>query len=130
MKLYGEWRVDLPGGESYIWRPDDTTLGEALMLETETGTSFDEWVQGIDARAAVPCQVLVWFLRRKDGRQEDRMSVDFPIRRLDLTHLEDEVDADPEASAGSEPATQGPSPASTESVPGNGNDSPGLTSVA
>jgi hypothetical protein len=130
VKLYSEWKVDLPGGESYVWRPDDTTLAEALMLETETGTSFDDWVSGIDARSAIPCQVLVWFLRRQDGRQEDRMSVDFPIRRLSLTHYETPGDADPEASAGSEPATPEPSPTTTESDPGNGTDSPGLTSVA
>lgn len=119
MRLYGEWKVTLPG-EEYVWAPDDTTLAETLMLENETGETFDDWVTGIDARRAVPCQVLIWFLRYKAGKQEDRMTVDFPIRRLNLVHIVEEVEDDPEASAGSEPATSQPSPASTESDPGNG----------
>lgn len=126
MRLYGQWSVRLPG-EEYVWSPDDTTLGENLMIETETGGTFDEWVKAIDERRAVACQVLVWFLRRQAGRQEDRMAVDFPIRRLDVEKL---GDADPEASAGSEPATPPDSPPSTESDPGNGTDSPEPTSPA
>ena len=121
MRLYGRWKVSLPG-EEYVWEPDETTVSEELMLEGEHGLSFDEWVEAVDERKAIPCQVLVWFLRRKAGRQEDRMSVDFPIRRLATEQLDE--DADPEAPAVSETATEPSSPASTESVPGSSNGSP------
>lgn len=120
MKLYGKWKVTLPG-EDYEWAPDDMTLGECLMVETETGLSFDDWLTAIAEDRAEACQVLVWFLRRKAGRQEERIAVDFPIRRLIFEQIaEPAADADPEASAASEAATPPSSPASTGSAPGSG----------
>lgn len=118
-KLFGTWTVTLPD-ETYTFEPDDITVGESLMLEQELdGATFDDWLVAIDERRAVPCQVLIWFLRRKAGRQEDRMGVEFPIRRLSLTKVEDDPDPDPNVSADSESATSPSSPPSTESDPGS-----------
>ena len=104
-RLYGRWAVELPGEKDLIWEPDETTLAESLMIESELGgMAFDDWVAAIDERRPVACQVLVWFLRRKGGEQVDRLSVNFPIRRLELTKVEED-EPDPEASAGSSPAT-------------------------
>lgn len=75
------------------------TLGEWNLLETELGDiDFDTWTEQIDARKAMACQVLVWFLRKKDGVQEDRTSVNFPIRRLVLTRIPKEPASTPETS--------------------------------
>lgn len=114
MILYGRWKVTLPG-EEYVWEPDETTVAEEFLLESEHGGTFDEWMTGIDDRKAAACQILVWFLRRKAGRQEDRLAVDFPIRRLVTEPIDtpETVAGLPEASAGSEqsgPATSSPSP--------------------
>ena len=117
MKAYGRWDVTLPG-ERYTWEPDEVTVGECLMLEAEAESSYDQWIRDVGNNRAVACQILVWFLRRKEGRQEDRAAVDFPIRKLEITELVG--DADPEASAGSEPATSSPSSTGSESNPSSG----------
>lgn len=120
MKAFGRWQVTLPD-ESYVWEPDEVLLGECLMIEREAGTSYDQWISDVASNRAVACQVLVWFLRRKAGKpQEERIGVEFPIRKLDITEIVEEAGEDPEASAGSEPATESPSLASTESDPGSG----------
>jgi hypothetical protein len=123
VRLYGSWKVALPG-ETYVWEPDDTTVGEELLIESELGdefVNFDQWVLDIDARKANPCQVLIWLLRRKAGRQEERFAVQFPIRRLDITEIAEPEPLPPSlaGSETSEPATESPSPA-TESAPGSG----------
>ena len=128
MRLYGRWKVSLPG-EEHVWEPDEVLFSEQLLLENESGMSYDEWIlDGVRLSRAVPCQILVWFLRRKadPAYQVDRMAIEFPIRKLDLERLdiEDEVDPDPEAPAASEAATPLSSPASTESAPGSSNGSP------
>lgn len=107
--LIGEFKVELPE-ESWTWCPDDMTLGEWNMIEVELGgdVDFDAWTEGIDARRAMACQVLVWFLRLKAGRNEERSSVNFPIRRLTVMRLPKEPDSTPEISDAS---TSGPSPA-------------------
>jgi len=119
VKLYGEWTVTIPGqpgqpDETYTWQPDETTVGEELLLEGELGgVTFDEWVDGINDCLAVPCQVLIWFLRLKEGRQEARTSVNFPIRRMQFIQTKKppagipEDQAAPETSAA---ATSEPSP--------------------
>lgn len=131
VKLYGRWQVTLPDGESYVWEPDETTVGEQLMLEAELGgLSFEQWVADIDSRKGLACQVLVWFLRRKAGKQQDRTAVNFPIRRLDLEPITDDAEGDVsgEASADSASATSSPSSTGTVSGPGNGTGSPDTTS--
>lgn len=75
------WKVTLPG-EEYLFEPDEMLGSEWGAVEAESGLTFDEWVNAIDARKWVPCQVLVWFLRQKAGRQEERRDVDFKIRQL------------------------------------------------
>lgn len=119
MKAYGRWNVVLPG-ESYVWEPDEVTLGECLMIENEAEQIYDAWIRDVGDGRSVACQILIWFLRRKAGRQEDRIAVEFPIRKLDITEIVEAVADDPEASAGSEPATEPTSPSTTESDPGNG----------
>lgn len=118
MKALGRWEVTLPG-ESYVWEPDEVTVAECLMLETESGLTFPQWILAIDDERAEACQILVWFLRHKAGRQEDRFAVDFPLRKLEIREIGEEGD-DPEGSAGSGPATEQPSPSTTESAPGSG----------
>lgn len=108
-RLYGRWNVTLPD-EKYVFEPDEITVADMLLLKSELGDrTFDQWLNGIDQREPVECQVLIWYLRRKDGRQEDRMAVDFPLRRLVLEPIPDVDDTPddelPEAPAGSEPAT-------------------------
>jgi len=105
------------------------TFGEQLLLETESGMSYNEWIaDGVAEERAVACQILIWFLRRKAGRQEDRMSIDPQIRKLDIEEIVEVVDADPEASAASEAAGSPTSPESTESGLGSSNGSPVLIS--
>src|SRR5881628_2956917 len=86
--LYGAWTVTLPG-ESYTWEPDDMLLSDWALVEEEFGGTFDEWVRGIDQRAAGACQVLIWFLRRQNGLVIDRSKVDFPIRQLSTVKVAD-----------------------------------------
>jgi len=120
VKALGKWDVDLPG-EHYLWEPDEVSVGECLMLENESGQGYERWIADVGDGRAVACQILVWFLRRKAGRQEDRLAIDFPLRKLEITaFIEDGVDDDPEASAGSEPATASSSSTATESSPGSG----------
>jgi hypothetical protein len=130
LKLYGRWKVTLPP-EEWVWEPDEITFDDQLLIENEADASYDEWIMtGIRDSRAEACQILIWFLRRKAGQQEDRFAVrPTNIRHLDLEKLDDEVDADPEADAASEAATSSPSTTGTESNPGNGVDSPALTSV-
>ena len=97
-------KVTIPG-EEYLWDPDDMMLSEQRLIESELPKdSFSQFLDGIDERRADECQVLVWFLRRKAGNQMDRHAVDFPIRRLTIEVLPEAI-PDPEAPAGSEPAT-------------------------
>jgi hypothetical protein len=119
MRKYGRWSVTLPG-ETYTWEPDAVTLGEQLMLQVEATSSYQNWIGDVGNEDAEACQILVWFLRRKAGRQEDRLSIDFPIRELDLEQIAEQVD-DPEAPAPSEGAT------SDSPLP---SESPRLTSIA
>ena len=104
MRTYGRYNVTLPD-EKYVWEPDEISVGEQLMIENETGGSYHEWIRAIVEERAVAIQTLIWYLRRMSGRQEDRMGTEFPIRKLEIERIEDEVDPDPEADAGSEPAT-------------------------
>lgn len=121
MKLYGRWKAAIPG-EEYVWEPDEVTLSEQLLVENEAGTSYDDWIEdGVANSRAEACQILIWFLRRKAGQQQERFSVEFAIRKLTLTKIEEPV-ALPEAEAvseKSETATSSPSP-STESAPSSG----------
>lgn len=103
-KLYGEWKVALPD-ESWDWFPDDMTVGESNLIETELDMSFDDWVDAIDARRAMACQVLVWFLKLKAGQNEERTSINFPIRRLELKRIPKEPSSTPETSGGSTSVT-------------------------
>lgn len=132
MRAFGRWQVTLPG-EEYVWEPDEVTLGECRTIEAEAGCTYMQWITRIgDADRANPlaatadqvsdaCQVLIWFLRLKAGQQQERAAVDFPIRKLEIRQLTDDgEDDDPEASAGSEPATSPTSPESSVSDPGNG----------
>lgn len=123
MKLYGRWKVTLPD-EEYVWEPDEVTFSEQLLIENEADCSYDDWIlEGVSESRAVPCQILVWFLRRKAGQQQERFAVDFPIRKLTLEKLDEPV-ALPESQAGSEqqsaPATSESSPTTTESGPSSG----------
>jgi hypothetical protein len=88
VKLYGAWRVTLPD-ESYLFEPDEMLGSEWSLIETELGMSFEQWVSEINEARFVACQGLVWFLRRKAGRLEDRMAVDFKIRQLVLAREPD-----------------------------------------
>lgn len=88
MKLYGTWKVTLPD-EEYLFEPDEILGSEWGAIEAQAGMSFDEWATGIDTGTWVPCQVLVWYLRQKAGRQEERREVDFKIRQLRLERVED-----------------------------------------
>lgn len=115
MKKYGRFDVTLPD-EKFVWAPDEVTLGEQLMLEKESGQSYEDWISQVGRGRAEACQILVWFLRRKQGVQLERFSVDFPIRELELDPLEED-DPDPEAPAGSEPATDTASSTGGESLP-------------
>ena len=105
--LTGDLKVTLPG-EEYIWQPDEMTLGEMSMcLDQELGgMTFADWMRGIINNQPIPCQVLVWYLRLKAGRQEDRTSVNFPIRKLDV----DLVPKDEPNSSNSDPSTSDSSP--------------------
>jgi hypothetical protein len=122
LKLYGRWKVTLPG-EEYVWEPDDTTVNEELLLEGEHGMTFEEWVEAVDERRAVPCQVLIWYLRRKADPtyQVERMAVDFPIRRLATEEIEAPAVVPPTQA---EPVESGPATSSTSpdtgSDPGSG----------
>lgn len=134
MKL-GKWKVTLPD-EEYEFSPDDLPLSDWLMIGAELRAS-GEWVSprkflyDVDDKQMGPCQVLVWFLRRKDGRNEDRFTVDFPLLSLEMTPVDDEGEEDdPEAPAGSGPATSQPSPPTTESSRGSGDGSPSMTLIA
>lgn len=115
-KRYGTWKVDLPD-ESYTWEPDDMLFSECNLVLTElAGRTFDEWIQGIDDRDPTACQVLVWFLRLKAGKPEDRMGLDFPLRQLDLVQV-------PKDKTNSEPTESSTSDTSSEP----GSDQPTLT---
>lgn len=122
MKLYGRWKVTLPD-EEFVWEPDEVTFSEQLMIENEADCSYDEWIlDGVSPSRAVPCQILVWFLRYKAGQQQERYAVEFPIRKLTLEKIDEPV-ALPESPAGSEqsePATSQSSPTTTGSVPSTG----------
>jgi hypothetical protein len=99
-------KVTLPG-EEYVWDWSEILLSEQRAIETELpGMTWDQFILGIEQQRSDPCQVLIWFLRRKAGQNIARVDVDFPIRKLAIEVL---PDADPEAPAGSEPAS---SPAS------------------
>lgn len=115
---YGTWEVSHPGdtetpAESYVWEPDETSLSDCMLIETETGgLTFQEWVQGVDPeRRPMNCQVLIWYLRRINGQLMDRTSVIFPIRKLDVV----EVPKD-------SPSTDGPDPGISPTSPDSGTD--------
>jgi hypothetical protein len=117
---YGTWQVSHPGdddtpAESWLWEPDDTSLSDCMLIETETGgLTFAEWLNGIDPeRRPMNCQVLVWYLRRKAGQLMDRTSVVFPIRKLDVV----EAPKDLPSTDGSDPSTSPTSPDSDTDQP-------------
>jgi len=120
--LFGRYKVTLPP-EEWLWEPDEVSFSDMLLLENETGGSYNQWIQkGIAEERAEACQVLIWFLRRKNDPtyQQERYAVDPPnIRRLSIVAIV-EVDADPEAPAVSEAATSSPSSTATVSGPPNG----------
>lgn len=130
MKVYPVMKVAL-GDEEYVWDRNEMLGSEWMMIQNELGgMKWEPWLDSIDARDFPACQVLIWFLRYKNGQQQDRFSVDFPLFQLALSVVDDEVVDGPEAGAGSEPATPEPSPTTSGSDPGNGPGLPGLTSVA
>lgn len=105
---YGTWKVTIPG-EEYTWDIDATTVNELSLLEQETGgVTFKQWITDIDARKSTACQTLIWYLRRKNGQQMDRFSVDFPIFKLKTEKVE--LPEDPAASPSSDAATSVSSP--------------------
>jgi hypothetical protein len=120
--LFGRYKVTLPP-EEWLWEPDEVSFSDMLLIENETGGSYNQWIQkGIAEERAEACQVLIWFLRRKNDPtyQQERYAVDPPnIRRLSIVAIV-EVDADPEAPAVSEAATSSPSSTATVSGPPNG----------
>lgn len=122
MILWGSWTVTLPD-EEYVWEPDDVTIGEQLMIEGELGDlSYNDWPKAIDDRRPVACQVLIWYLRHKAGKQQERFAVDFPIRRLELMQIGTEDEPDPEAPAASEAASSGTAPKGSTSRRGTSTD--------
>lgn len=82
------FKVRLPD-EEYLFDTDDMLGSEWGAIEEETGLTYDEWTVAIDQRKWVPCQVLIWFLRQKNGRPEVRREVDFKIRQLDVERVPD-----------------------------------------
>lgn len=103
-QLFGRWTVKLPG-EEYVFEPDEITVAEEYRLESELGgLSFDQWLTEVDERRASACQTLIWFLRYKAGRVEDRSQVNFPIRRLVLESIEEPDPNSPASGDGSAPA--------------------------
>lgn len=110
-QLYGEWKVTL-FDESWDFKPDDMRISELVVLEREFGGSIDDLVAGVDDRAPIACQVLIWFLR---GRNVDRLTIDFPPRRLTLKNVVDPKGQPVRAeSTVSEPALSESSPEPTE----------------
>ena len=108
MRLYGEWKVTIPG-EEFTFQPDEMTGPDCYMVEQELeGTpweAFDAWILGISEDRWVPCQTLIWFLRTKAGQQVDRRSVDFPLRKMQMTKVpKDEPDTELSETNGSDPS--------------------------
>jgi hypothetical protein len=124
VNLLGEWKLTLPSGESLLWQPDDMLGSELLMVEQELqNTKWAEtarWagddlmaamLAGVKAARHEPCQVLVWFLRRKAGQQLERISVNEQWRRMRV----EEVEAPEDEAATPPPETSTSSPASGDS---------------
>ena len=117
--LMGRWQVTLPNDEKHVFEPDEITNNEWRALQGYLdGMSFTAWLNGINNRDPKPCDVLVWFLRHKAGDTQDILAMDYPIRRLDVELIQD-GETDPEALAGSEPATSTEPSTGTESDPGS-----------
>lgn len=85
------YKVTLPD-EEFLFEPDEMQGSEWGAVEAETGSTFEEWTDGIDKRLWVPCQTLVWFLRTKAGAPCERREVDFKIRQLKIARVPDPKD--------------------------------------
>lgn len=111
MRLYGPWKVTLPG-EEYLWEPDEMDGPECYAVEQElVGTpweTFEAWAGGVGSGLWVPCQTLVWFLRHKAGQPSERRDVTFKLRQLDVIQA-------PKAEEGDEPSETDGSPPSPDS---------------
>jgi len=108
-KLYGAWKVTLPG-ETFTWEPDEMMLADWAACEDAFGGTFDEWVEAVDDRGARACQVLIWWLRNKKGITIAVDDVDIKIRQLvteKIPNPEDDAAASPSVAATSEPSPDG-----------------------
>lgn len=128
MRLYlGAWRVTL-GDEEYLFEPDEMTGTECYAVEQELeGTEFvvfDDWITGIDQGRWLACQALLWFLRYKAGQPSERIDIDFPLRKLQVTRApKDNLDIESSETDGSSPLPD------SESIPDSSTNSPEPTSA-
>lgn len=95
----GSWNVKYLE-EEYHWEPLEMSLGELRQcLDVELGgVTFADWFRGLVARRPDACQVLIWFLRLKAGRPEERAGINIQILKLEL----DQVPKDEPNSSSSE----------------------------
>lgn len=86
MKRYGVWKVTLPDQE-FTWEPDEATVSDCYEIARESGQAYEDWINSIDQRDPLACQVLIWFLLRQKGEQLDRAGIDFKLRQLDTERV-------------------------------------------
>lgn len=100
MKRYGRYKVILPD-EEHVWEPDNWLGSTWNQVETDLSLPFPRFIQAVDDRQFLPCQWLIWYLRRQDGLEQDRLSVDFHLTLLKLVPM-----PDPEATAADTPPSE------------------------
>ncbi len=147
--LYRHVRVKL-GEEAYDFDRSSLMFKEVVAIEDATGLSFGEWQSELGRYSIRAVAGLLHILRKRAGVPSDFGALDFSADDLECVPLHDDGtemtmaevtedigrrarDAREVPTSAGEPATastSSPSPASTESAPGNGTSSPGPISTS
>lgn len=89
------------GEESYVFDRDALTLTDVYAIKSASGLNLNPFLNGLGDGDPAALQTLVWFLRHKDGKQGDRLQIDFKLGDFDMEALDD-AESDPtEASTSS-----------------------------
>ncbi len=85
--------VTLEGVDLGTFNDDDLTLGDAFVLENETGMTINQMLAGLQAYRAGALRALVWFMKFKYGTTVPLLSIDFKLNELVTTGVVDPTKA-------------------------------------
>lgn len=89
------FKLTLAGEDLGMFYQNALTLNDSFVMQNNTGMTINEMLAGLsDVTNPAPNRALVWFMRYKQGKTVDLLSIDYK-----LTEFEIEAIPDPKAPA-------------------------------